>query len=292
MIHIHRLEGFFWVARTGGYARAARAFPYPITQPAVHQQVKKLESDLGTALFERVGKDRIQLTPAGERLYRFVQPFFEGLPGLVRSLQEKDYGGELRIAAMSLVLKSLLPEWLRRLYRRNPDIRVHLREALAPEIELLRRGEVDLVVDYLPEVPDDLASLPVAVLRPFLVLPRSHHLARRAQLSLSDFAGQTFVAYSPSMLAHDLQMRALGQFGVVPPQVLTASSAEVILSFVEGGFGFSILPAFEPEGPRGRGVKVLPLLSPRVEFPVLAAWRKQAAENPLLDAFLETAPKE
>ena len=57
MIQLHRLEGFFWVAKTGGYARAARAFPYPITQPAVHQQVKKLESELELQLFERVAKD-------------------------------------------------------------------------------------------------------------------------------------------------------------------------------------------------------------------------------------------
>ena len=53
MIQLHRLEGFYWVARTGGYARAARAFPYPLTQPAVHQQVRKLEEDLGARLFER-----------------------------------------------------------------------------------------------------------------------------------------------------------------------------------------------------------------------------------------------
>ncbi|MCA9321778.1 MAG: LysR family transcriptional regulator, partial [Planctomycetes bacterium] len=47
MVQIHRFEGFYWVALTGGYARAARAFPYPITQPAVHQQVKRLEAELG-----------------------------------------------------------------------------------------------------------------------------------------------------------------------------------------------------------------------------------------------------
>lgn len=290
MIQIHRLEGFFWVARTGGYARAARAFPYPITQPAVHQQVKKLETDLGTTLFERVGKDRMQLTPAGDRLYTFVQPFFEGLPSLVRSLQEKDYGGELRIAAMSLLLRGLLPAWLQRLYRKNPDVRVHMREALSPEIALLRRGDVDLLVDYLPEIPDDVATLEVAVMRPFLVLPRTHRLAKRKQLALSDFEGETFVAYNPSMLAHDLQMRALGLFDVTPGHVLTASSAEVILGFVEAGFGFSILPAVESEGPHARGVKVLPLEEPKVEFPVVCAWRKDAAENPILDAFLETAP--
>jgi len=42
-MQIARLEGFYWVARTGGYAAAARAFPYPLSQPAVFQQVRKLE---------------------------------------------------------------------------------------------------------------------------------------------------------------------------------------------------------------------------------------------------------
>ena len=69
---VHRLEGFYWVARTGGYAKAARAFPYGITQPAVHQQVRKLEQELGVALFERVGKDRMQLTAAGRELDSFM----------------------------------------------------------------------------------------------------------------------------------------------------------------------------------------------------------------------------
>ena len=94
MIQIHRLEGFFWVAKTGGYAKAARAFPYPITQPAVHQQVKKLESELGLQLFERVGKEVMKLTPAGRHLYGFAAPFFEQLPAVVRSLRASDLGGD------------------------------------------------------------------------------------------------------------------------------------------------------------------------------------------------------
>jgi DNA-binding transcriptional LysR family regulator len=81
-VQIHRLEGFYWVARTGGFARAARAFPYPITQPAVHQQVKKLEAELGLGLFERVSKDRMQLTAAGDRVFRYIAPFFEQLPAV------------------------------------------------------------------------------------------------------------------------------------------------------------------------------------------------------------------
>ena len=103
MIQIQRLEGFYWVAFTGGYARAARAFPYPISQPAVHQQVSKLQRELETTLFERVAKDRVRLTPAGRHLFDFVAPFYEGLPAVVRSLKGAEHGGEIHIQAASLL---------------------------------------------------------------------------------------------------------------------------------------------------------------------------------------------
>ena len=71
---LQRLEGFYWVAKHQGYARAARAFPYPITQPGVHQQISRLEQELGVKLFERTGKDRVVLTATAnlmvQRRYR------------------------------------------------------------------------------------------------------------------------------------------------------------------------------------------------------------------------------
>src|SRR5437016_3775864 len=97
MIQLHRLEGFYWVAKTQGYAKAARAFPYPITQPGVHQQVKKLESDVGVELFERVGKDKVVLTPAGQRLFEFVAPFLEKLPAVAEALRSGELAGRLRV---------------------------------------------------------------------------------------------------------------------------------------------------------------------------------------------------
>src|SRR5687768_5514536 len=111
MIQLQRLEGFYWVARCEGYARAARAFPYPITQPGVHQQVRRLEDELGVRLFERVGKDRVILTPEGRALYAYVAPFYEGLPPVVQSLRGGQVGGTLRIQASGHVLRHLLPPW-------------------------------------------------------------------------------------------------------------------------------------------------------------------------------------
>jgi LysR family transcriptional regulator, benzoate and cis,cis-muconate-responsive activator of ben and cat genes len=291
MIQLNRLEGFYWVARTGGYASAAREFPYPITQPAVHQQVKKLEGELGVTLFERVAKDKMKPTPAGERLYRFVAPFFTGLPGVVRSIREGDYGGEIRITAAALALRSLLPSWVKRVHKTHPGIRVHMTEAPQQDFEVLRRGEVDMVVDYFPEIPDDFASIHVGIMRPFLVLPRTHELASKKRLKLADCADETFISYTPGIIAHGLQLQALALHGIAPPRTLSASAAESILAFVEAGLGYSLIPSFEANGPRTRGVMAVPLDSPKVEYPVSAMWRKDTPENPILDALLEAAPQ-
>jgi len=288
MIQVHRLEGFYWVARTGGYAKAARAFPYPITQPAVHQQVKKLEAELGLVLFERVGKETMQLTAAGQRLYDFVAPFYEGLPGVVRSMLGGDYAGVLKVHSAPMFLRRLLPAWLERLREHRVGIQVELHEMSPPDLDLLRQGEADLVVDHLPDVPEDVAVMQIGELRTFLVLPASHPKAG-GPAGLADLEADTFIAYSKGLLPHDLQMKAFAREAIVPGQTITADTAETILGFVAGGLGYSLIPWIDEEGPALEGIAALPF-EEGITFPVYAAWRKDTPENPLLDAMLETAP--
>ncbi|MFQ5507346.1 MAG: LysR family transcriptional regulator, partial [Planctomycetota bacterium] len=289
MIQLHRMEGFYWVARTGGYSKAARAFPYPITQPAVHQQVKKLEEELGLDLFERIGKDRMQLTAAGKSLFEFIRPFFEQLPGVIRSVKAGEYEGELNVLAQGLMLRHLMPAWLKRIQKRRAGLRVNLREMPGFDIAPLRGGEVDLIVGFMPDVPDDIASMRIATLYPFLVVPREHRLAQSRRLALKDLSGDTFISYNPGHLAHELQNRVLAEHHIVPGQVLSAGSADTILGFVEAGLGFSLVPSLDPKGPRGKGL-VAKTLNVPARFPVLAMWRLDTPENPFLDAALETAP--
>jgi DNA-binding transcriptional LysR family regulator len=291
MIHLHRLEGFYWVVKSGGYAKAARAFPYPITQPAVHQQVRKLEDDLGLTLLERVGKDRMLPTPAAQRLYRFVAPFFERLPAVVRELKAGDYGGELHLMAHGLVLRMLMPEWLARLQRKRPGVEIHLTETMRLDLVELLRGDTDLVVGWFPSIPDEVASIEVAVLHPFLVYPSKHRLGRKKRLRLEDFAGETLLCYPANELGHDLQMQALRERGIVPQNTISLDSADTILGFVEAGLGYSLIPWTMADGPKRRGVATQPLRLDGLRLPVSCAWRKDTPENPLLDAVLETAPR-
>src|SRR3954470_6961840 len=84
-VNVHHLELFYYVAKHGGISAAVRHIPYGIQQPAVSGQMRQLEEDTATKLFER---SPFRLTAAGERLYSHVLPFFEGLGSVATQLQE------------------------------------------------------------------------------------------------------------------------------------------------------------------------------------------------------------
>jgi DNA-binding transcriptional LysR family regulator len=287
---LSRLEGFYWVARTGGYASAARAFPYPITEPGVHQQVRRLEEELGARVFERVGKGTMQLTPAGRALHDLVAPFLEDLGALSRALRAGSYGGTLRIHAAGLFVRQLLPGWLRRLSARRPDIELEVHEAPSADLEPLRRGDTDILVEHLPEVPPDILTRKIAVVRPFIALPARHAVAKRARWSLADLKTERFISYPPG--GHrDLQYRALALQRIEPKRVLVASTVEAILGMVQAGLGFSIVPSIDKAGPKLPGIVTRALVAPGSELPVYAAWRNSGITHPLVEAALGFAPK-
>ncbi|HEX4622664.1 MAG TPA: LysR family transcriptional regulator [Myxococcaceae bacterium] len=290
MIPLQALEGFYWVVRAGGYASAARSFAYPITHAGVHQQVRRLENALEVRLFRRVAKDRVTLTAAGKYLHAFVAPLIEQAPLVERALKGGDFGGTLKIHAAGQILKHLLPGWLRRLRRRRPDIDVVLEEVGSADPELLRRGETDLLVDYLPAVPPGIAVACVGRVSPFLVLPARHRLASRSRVALSAFQGEPFIAYTLDRKHRLLQTQALSQAGVTPGRTLSASSSETILAFVAAGLGFSLVPWLQPGRPRLEGVVAHPLGGRAAQFPIFAAWL-EAPANPLVQAALAEAPR-
>ncbi|HEX4385296.1 MAG TPA: LysR family transcriptional regulator [Myxococcales bacterium] len=282
MISLQRLEGFYWVARTGGYARAARAFPYPITQAGVHQQVRRLEADLGCALFARAGKDRMQPTSAGQVLFDFAAPFLEGLRGVEAAISARTFGGTLRVVAASLHFKQLIPRWARRLGRQRPDIALEIREARRPDPAALLSGECDLLLEHLPGVPRGVTAQQVSEIFSFLALP-----ARQPRVKLRALSGKPFVVYNSDLSAREFQLEALRRAGVRPSKLLGADTADAILGFVAAGLGAALVPWPTRAGPRVPGVFATRLAQPEATFPVHAAFRSSAVIDPLVAAALD-----
>ena len=287
MIQLHRLEGFYRVAVAGGYTRAARDFPYPISQPGVHQQVSKLEAELGKKLFERQGRDQVELTAAGRRLFEFVKPFFEGLPLVAREISAGSFGGVLRIEAAALEIRYLMPPWLQQLRRARPDIDVDLEEVQVPDFSRLANGKTDLLVDYLPQLPAGFEAQRIGTHYVFLVVPKQGFELNGRKPSLRLLREQPFVSFHPSLAHYQLQLNALETLGPSRRKTLSASSTEAILGFVAAGLGYSLVPWPEANGPRFRGVTAIRQKGPGTEFPILAAWRKRAEPDPLIQAALQ-----
>src|SRR4051794_28347070 len=110
-MNVHHLELFYYVAKHGGITSAVRRIPYGIQQPAVSKQIVQLEEFLGVTLFQR---RPFKLTPAGARLYEFIQPFFSNLDAIASELQ----GGtarSIRIGASVIVLRDHMPALLQSL---------------------------------------------------------------------------------------------------------------------------------------------------------------------------------
>jgi DNA-binding transcriptional LysR family regulator len=287
MIQLHRLEGFYRVAKAGGYARAVREFPYPITEPAVHQQVRKLEQEIGQKLLRRTAKDRMAPTPAGRYLYDFCAPFFEGMADVALAVSTGRFGGTLRIDAGPQEIRHVIPEWLRRLRKSHPEVRVELTEVHAVDANRLRTGDADLVVEHWPSPPPDVAQRRVATAHGIWVAPA--HLAVAGKFDASSLRDTPFVSFRPGTSEHALQLAGLAFHGLNPPRLLSASTVDAILGFVQAGLGYSLVAWPSREGPRLSGVLSTPVKARGAAFPIAASWLKKGGESSLVAVALRAA---
>ena len=154
-----QLLGFYQVAKLGSFTKAAEATFR--TQSALSQQVKALEEELDARLLERLGKRRLKLTPAGEKLLAFAQGLlaqWDRLQDELRHLQGHPQG-PLRLAAPFTTLYHLLPETLLAYLRQYPQVELTLLDrSQAAVFALVKDGDVDFGLALESLVPKDLAA--------------------------------------------------------------------------------------------------------------------------------------
>lgn len=141
---------FHAVAKAGSISGAAREIY--VSQPAVTQSVKRLEDQLGVALFQRTSKG-MRLTPEGEMLARYVDSAYGFLEAAERKIAEtRALGdGEITIGAGDTLCKHYLVPHLRAFHEAYPRVRIHVTNRMTPEtIDLLKGGKVDLGIVNLP----------------------------------------------------------------------------------------------------------------------------------------------
>ena len=267
IMDIHQLETFLAVVGEGSFSGAARALGR--TQPAISQVIGRLEDELGQRLFERPAR-RGGLTDAGKALVEYAQRLITVRQQAKVALEDVRAlrAGRLAVAANELTCLYLLPvlDQFRRLY---PGVSVTMQRSLASRVPaaVLDYG-VDLgVVTYQP-LEHGLRSVVVYRDELVFVVPPSHPLARRTEVSISMLGSESFVAHHVTSPYRGLVLDAFRKHRVTLHMPVEMPTIDAIKRFVALGHGVALLPGISVEAELRRGELV------RVPVPELALERK------------------
>ncbi|MBU6401438.1 MAG: LysR family transcriptional regulator [Verrucomicrobia bacterium] len=280
-MNIHHLELFYYVAKHGGISQAVRNIPYGIQQPAVSGQILQLEDDLGLTLFRR---RPFALTPPGQELYRFIEPFFADVQSVGDRLRG-ELTQQLRVAAAAPVLRDHLPALLQNVRKRFPRLKLMLREALQPESEVwLQRQEIDLAVTVLEgKPPPGITAVPLLRLPLILLVHKSSRLKTARELWQRDRVGETLISLPVNEPVHRHFQRGLARLGVDWFPLIEVSSLDLVETYVANGFGVG-LSVDIPKRRGPTGLRSLPL----AEFePIVIAGLWQGKLTSLTRAVLD-----
>jgi DNA-binding transcriptional LysR family regulator len=282
---LRQLEYFVAVARHRHFGRAAEA-AY-VSQPALSQQVLRLEAELGIALLRRTSRG-VELTPAGADLLVRAEVILADV-AQARGAMDEHAGvrrGAVGVAATVDALR--LPEVLAAFHREHPSVRLALRHASAGEaLALLRRGAVDLaVLSVGPEAVEGLDATPLAE-EPLRAITAPDDPFPAAVAALEDLRGRPFVLAEPGTALREIVMDACQAVGFSPVPLLEVGDPATVRFLVNAGLGVSLVPAswLEHQGPPV-GVAALVEPAPRHRLSLLAAGELPPAGRLLADRLL------
>src|ERR1700689_1581269 len=273
-MELSQLEVFLSVARERRFSRAAEKLYR--TQSAVSQTIRKLENELGEALFDRSSREGV-LTDAGQVLYEYAerllnlrQDAHESLAEL-RELQK----GKLVIAANEFTSLYLLPG-LAGFRRLNPLIKI----TVQPELRVLsykaEEPRLHSVVTYLDEL--------------VLVVPPKHALAGAREVSIRQLGAESFVAHIVSSPYREKVLQAFQQHKTPLHMDLELPTLQAIKQFVALGSGVALMPEMSVETEVARGELVrIPVRELRVQRKLRLVYRKEAGLSHAARAFLKVA---
>ncbi len=240
---------FYYAARFGSLTMAGTELS--ISQPAVSQALKQLESALMVKLFVRSARG-IRLTPEGEILYRHVKAGYEQIllgEKKLSSMLRLDYG-ELRIGASDMTLKFYLLPLLEAYHEKFPGIKVTVTNAPTPEtLDLLRQGKIDFGAVSMPfQAGGELSVTPVKEIEDVFVAGRRFIQYKNHMLDLQELEKLPVISLEGKTSTRSYLDSFLGKSGIrICPEFELATS-DMIVQFALRGLGIgSVVKDFAAE---------------------------------------------
>lgn len=239
-----RLQVFHAVARLLSFTKAAEVLH--MTQPAVTFQIRQLEDQFDTRLFDRT-HNRVSLTEAGQIVFEYAEKIFEHYSEMENAIREMtdDISGSLTIGASTTISEYMLPALLGDFKAKNKDVKLRLRVSNTEGIvSMVENNVIDLGV---VEGPVTNKNLLVEVCRRdelVLVVPPEHDLAQKDVVSVKDVLNYQFICREEGSGTREVTLdyfKSQGEDKHATNGCLELGSPEAVKGAVEAGMGVAIV---------------------------------------------------
>ena len=287
-----RLQVFYSVAKHLSFTKAAEALH--MTQPAVTFQVRQLEEQFNTRLFDRT-HNRINLTEAGERVYHHAKQIFDLYSRMESEVRELtgEVSGVVIVGASTTVAEYMLPSLLGAFKRKFPDVIIRLQVSNTEGIvACVEHNAIDLGVVEGPVSNKSLVVEICRIDRLVAVLPKDHALAGSANLPVADVLKHPFIAREEGSGTREVTFDYLRGAGLDPANltvVMELGSPESIKGAIEAGMGISILSRSTIDKELQLGTLACVELEPRLERPFSFVHQKQKFRVRAIEELLDFA---
>jgi LysR family hydrogen peroxide-inducible transcriptional activator len=276
------------LARERHFGKAAEACH--VSQPTLSVALKKVEGQLGAALFERTAAD-VRITALGERIVAQARRVLDEAVKLeeIAEATGDPLSGQLRVGIIYTIAPYLLPQLIPALHREAPRMPLFLKEDFTGNlIPALKAGELDVIVIALPFAEPGLVAQPVYD-EPFrVVVPAAHPWVGRPHVSAGELDGQNLLLLGQGNCFRDQVLescpRLTGEDAL--DHAIEGSSLETIRHMVASGAGVAVMPstAADPLVDREPLVRVLPFSGKSPRRTVGLVWRVTFPRPQAIDA--------
>lgn len=276
------------LAQERHFGRAAeRTF---VTQPALSLAIKKLEDELGVAIFER-RKNQVVLTPLGEQIVHQAQLVLEEVDHikLLAAQGKNQLVGALRLGAIATVGPYLLPDLIPLLHTRAPEMPLEIEENLTATLTaMLKSGKLDVIMIALPfEAPGILTQ--ALYDEPFkAVVPVDHRLAKKSTIDSTALSGERVLLPHAGHCFRQQVLESCPELSRSDTEGLQGNSLETIRQMVASGLGITVMPSSAVTARHlNKRLAVLPFTKPVPERRIALAWRKGFARPAVIKVIQE-----
>ncbi len=243
MIETSQLQTLVAVSNAKSFSKAAEDLN--VTQSAISQSVKNLETKLELKLFKRSGKN-IVLTPEGEKLYELASHFLEEMRETLSDLQadKVEMRGKVRIGTLTGIGKTWLAKEILDWAKENPDLILTLK--MGAEIDLISRFE-DNLLDILILPEDDRIihgeRIPFLEEKATLIFPKDNPFGITEKSTLEDLSKLPTILFESEDHLYYKYFR--NRFKKVPTKVnarFIINSHGHMIQAVQEGLGIAVIP--------------------------------------------------